>query len=92
MWAALAVLLAVPPLAIGQTRAENSATVPTNPPGVEHAAPSSSTDIRKIPTHAEAIAALMAPDDPNPALGQESPQALEQRFKSANRGSEKRER
>ena len=75
MWAALAVLLAVPPLAIEQTRAENSAPVPTNPLGVEHAAPSSSTEIRKIPTHAEAIAALMAPDDPNPALGPESPQA-----------------
>jgi hypothetical protein len=85
MWAALATLLAVPPLAIGQIRAEDGAAVPANPgigpgtgkinPGVEPAVPSSSTDIRKIPTHAEAIAALMAPDDPNPALGPEPPQA-----------------
>ena len=86
MWAtALATSLAVAPLAIGQIRAEESATVPTNPgfkpdtgqinPGAEHPAPSSSTDIRKIPTHAEAVAALMASDDPNPAPGQESAQA-----------------
>jgi hypothetical protein len=83
---ALATGLAIAaPLATGPVRAEDSATVPTNPgfnpstgqinPGVEHPAPSSSTDFRKIPTHAEAIAALMAPDDPNPAPGPKSAQA-----------------
>ena len=44
-------------------------------PGVEHAAPSNSSDIRKIPTHAEAVVALLASDDPNPAPGQALPQA-----------------
>src|SRR5476649_23370 len=72
------------PLASGVARADDSATVPTNPgfkpggqinPGTEHPAPSSSTDIRKIPSHAEAVAALMAADDPNPSPGQASPQA-----------------
>ena len=83
---ALATGLAVAlPLTSGSIRAEEGATVPTNPgfrpgtgqinPGVEHPAPSNSTDIRKIPTHAEAIAALMASDDPNPVPGPEAPQA-----------------
>jgi len=82
MWAtALATSLAFAPLAVEQIRAQGSVTVPTDPgfkpdtgqinPGVEHPAPSSSTDIQKIPTHAEAIAALMAPDDPVSALGQQ---------------------
>ena len=71
------------PLATGPLFGEESATVPTNPgfnpstgqinPGVEHAAPSSSTDIRKIPSPAEARAALLATDDANPVAGQEAP-------------------
>jgi hypothetical protein len=65
-------------LSVASTRADD-ATVQTNPgfkpstgqinPGVEHPAPSSSTDIRQIPTPAEARAALGAPDDPNPVAG-----------------------
>lgn len=43
-------------------------------PGETKAAPSASTDIRKIPTHAEALAAFRKFDDPNPALGAEAPQ------------------
>ena len=64
-------------------RAEESATVPTNPgfksngqinPGVTQQAPSTSTDVRKIPTPAEARAAFMAPNDPNPVPGPQAPQ------------------
>jgi hypothetical protein len=71
------------PLASGPSLGEESATVPTNPgfnpgtgqinPGTEHPAPSSSTDIRKIPSPAEARAAMFAPNDPNPVAGQEAP-------------------
>ena len=79
---ALATGLAVAiPLATGPVRAEESSTVKTNPgfdagsghinPGAPHQAPSSSTDFRKIQTTAEARAALLAPDDPNPVLGQD---------------------
>ena len=77
-------LVVAAPLASGQVRAPESATVQTNPgfkpdtgqinPGVEHQAPSTSTDIRKIPTPEESRAALLAPDDPNPVLGPEPPQ------------------
>lgn len=59
----------------------DGATSPTNPgfnpdtgkinDGGQAQTPSSSNDIRKIPTQAEARAALMAPDDPNPVPGQE---------------------
>lgn len=74
---AIAAVLAAAPL-----RAQD--TIKTNPgfnpdtgqinPGDTKAAPSFSTDIRKIPTHAEALAALRAFDDPTPALGAEAPQ------------------
>ena len=74
---AVAAVLAAAPL-----RAQD--TVKTNPgfnpdtgqinPGETKAAPSASIDIRKIPSHAEALAALRAFDDPNPALGAEAPQ------------------
>lgn len=77
-------LVVAAPLVISQVCAEESATVQTNPgfkpdagqinSGRTLAAPSSATDIRKIPTHAEAVAALMAPDDPNPVPGAEAPQ------------------
>ena len=77
---ALATGLAVAvPLASGPVRAEESATVPTNPgfnpgtgqinPGVTMQAPSSSTDIRKIPTPAEARAALLMPISTQPSAG-----------------------
>lgn len=65
------------------THAQEKSTVTTNPgfkpgsgqinPGETIAAPSSSTDIRKIPSHAEAVAALMATDDPVSALGAQAP-------------------
>lgn len=68
------------------THAQEKSTVTTNPgfkpgtgqinPGETIAAPSSSTNIRKIPSHAEAIAALMAPDDPVSALGAEVPNTV----------------
>lgn len=74
---AVAVVLTAAPL-----RAQD--TVKTNPgfnpdtgqinPGEAKAAPSASIDVRKIPTHAEALAALRTVDDPNPALGAEAPQ------------------
>lgn len=63
------------------TQAQEKSTVTTNPgfkpgtgqinPGETIAAPSSSIDIRKIPSHAEAVAALMAANDPVSALGPE---------------------
>jgi hypothetical protein len=59
--------------------AKDSATVRTNPgfnpdtgqinPGETHQVPSSSADIRKVPTPDEIRAALMTPDDPTPSLG-----------------------
>ena len=84
---ALATGLAVAiPLATDPVRAQESSTVKTNPgfdagsgrinPGVPHQAPSSSTDFRKIPTTAEARAALLASDDPNPVLGQDLKPAI----------------
>jgi hypothetical protein len=70
--------IAIPPAA-GPARAEDSATVPTNPgfkpgtgqinPGVAQQAPSSSSDIRKIPTPAEARAAKMTPVSTQPSTG-----------------------
>jgi hypothetical protein len=67
------------PLAIAQVRAEESATVPTNPgfkpdtgqinPGVTRQAPSNSADVRKIPTAAEARAAKMMPISTQPSAG-----------------------
>lgn len=77
---ALAVgLVVAAPLASGQVRAPESATVPTNPgfkpdtgqinPGVEHPAPSMSADDRKIPTPEEARAALMMPVATEPSAG-----------------------
>jgi hypothetical protein len=81
---ALATSLAVAvPLATAPVRAEESATVPTNPgfkpdsgqinPGAEHPAPSSSVDIRKIPNPAEARAALMMPVSTQPSTGSAPP-------------------
>lgn len=78
--AGLAIVMPIPQgAAQNAQRGTESATVPTNPgfdadsgqinPGRTLQAPSSSDDIRKIPTHAEAVAALMAPDDPTPSLG-----------------------
>jgi len=77
-------LVVAAPLASGQVRAPENATVQTNPgfkpdtgqinPGVTMQAPSASLDIRKIPTPEESRAALLAPDDPNPVLGPEPPQ------------------
>jgi hypothetical protein len=75
--------------------AEESATVPTNPgfkasgqinPGATLQAPSQSTDIRKIPSTAEARAALLAPDDPNPVLGAPSAPPQPQANAGANAG------
>ncbi len=76
-------LAAVVPLAPGSALAQEMPTVTTNPgfkpgtgqinPGETLAAPSSSIDIRKIPSHAEAVAALMSADDPVSALGAEVP-------------------
>ncbi len=67
------------PLTIGPAGAEESATVPTYPgfnpstgqinPGVVQQAPSNSTDVRKIPTHAEAVAAVMMPVSTQPSAG-----------------------
>lgn len=72
-------LVVAAPLASGQVRAPESATVQTNPgfkpdtgqinPGVEHQAPSTSTDIRKIPTPEESRAALMMPIATEPSAG-----------------------
>lgn len=72
-------LVVAAPLATSQVRAEDSATVPTNPgfkpdtgqinPGVEHQAPSTSTDIRIIPTPEESRAALMMPVATEPSAG-----------------------
>jgi hypothetical protein len=81
---ALATGLAVAvPLATAPIRAEESATVPTNPGfkpdsgqinlGAEHPVPSSSDDIRKIPTPAEARAALMMPVSTQPSTGAAPP-------------------
>jgi hypothetical protein len=71
------------PLAMGLAHAQEKATIPTDPgfhadtgqinPGGTIGAPSSSTDIRKIPSHAEAVAALMATDDAVSALGADVP-------------------
>ena len=83
---ALATGLAVAiPLSVhAQEKAKDGFTLQTNPgfnpntgqinPGGTSATPSSSIDIRKIPSHAEAIAALMAPSDPNSAPGADAPQ------------------
>jgi hypothetical protein len=75
--------VAAPLAAQAQEKAQDKSTVTTNPgfkpgsgqinPGETLAAPSSSTDIRKIPSHADAVAALMATDDPVSALGPEVP-------------------
>ncbi|HEY5167255.1 MAG TPA: hypothetical protein VII80_05565 [Pseudolabrys sp.] len=77
-------MIVAAPLAIGQVRAEESATVPTNPgfkpdtgqinPGATKQAPSQSTEIIKIPTPAEVRAAKMMPVSTRPSLGNE-PQA-----------------
>jgi len=66
---------------VTQKLTADGATLPTNPgfnpdtgkinDGGQAQASSSSDDIRKIPTQAEARAALMMHDDPNPVLGQE---------------------
>jgi hypothetical protein len=81
---ALAAGLAVAPLATGSARAEESATVPTDPgfkpdtgqlnPGPTEQAYSKSADVRKVPTPAESRTALRAPDDPTSSLGSELPQ------------------
>jgi hypothetical protein len=80
---ALAAGLAVAPLTTGAARAEESATVPTNPgfkpdtgqinPGATEQAYSKSAAVRKVPTLDEARAALRAQGDPNPSLGPEPP-------------------
>lgn len=72
-------LVVAAPLASGQVRAPESATVPTNPgfkpdtgqinPGVTIQAPSTSLDIRKIPTPEESRAALMMPVSTEPSAG-----------------------
>jgi hypothetical protein len=78
---ALAAGLAVAPFATGSARAEESATVPTDPgfkpdtgqlnPGATKQAYSKSADVRKVPTPVESRAALRAPDDPTSSLGPE---------------------
>lgn len=80
----LAAGLAVIPLATGPARAEESATVPTDPgfkpdtrqlnPGATEQAFSKSADVRKVPTPAESRAALRASDDPTSSLGSEPTQ------------------
>jgi hypothetical protein len=80
---ATALAIAAPFAAQAQDKNQDNSTVTTNPgfkpgtgqinPGVTIAAPSSSIDIRKIPSHADAVAALMATDDPVSALGPEVP-------------------
>ncbi len=80
---ALATGLAITaPLAAGLAQAQEKSTVTTNPgfkpggqinPGETIAAPSSSIDIRKIPSHADAVTALMAEDNPVSALGPDTP-------------------
>lgn len=77
-------LLVAMPLAFGQSRASEGATVTTDPgfkPGTgeintgrETPAPSYSSQIISIPTPEQSRAALLAPDDPNPVLGPEPPQ------------------
>jgi hypothetical protein len=81
--AGLAAVFAVAPLRAEDIKTTQD-TLKTNPgfnpgtgqinPGESQATPSSSIDIRKIPTHAEALAALRKADDPNPSLGSEAPQ------------------
>lgn len=80
---ALATVLAAAPLRAQDIKTTQD-TIKTNPgfnpgtgqinPGETKAAPSASTDIRKIPTPAEALAAFRKVDDPNPSLGSEAPQ------------------
>jgi hypothetical protein len=80
---ALATVLGAAPLQAQDVKTTQE-TVKTTPgfnpgsgqinPGETKAAPSASTDIRKIPTHDEALAAFRKFDDPNPALGAEAPQ------------------
>jgi len=72
-------LVVAAPLAFGQVRTPDSATVPTNPgfkpdtgqinPGVTMQAPSTSLDVRKIPTPEESRAALMTPISTQPSAG-----------------------
>jgi hypothetical protein len=72
-------LVVAAPLAIGQVRTPDSATVTTNPgfkpdtgqinPGVEHQAPSQSSQIISIPTPEESRAALMTPISTQPSAG-----------------------
>jgi hypothetical protein len=80
---ALAAVLAAAPLRADEIKTTQD-TLKTNPgfnpdigqinAGETKAAPSGSIGIRKIPTHAEALAALRKVDDPNPSLGSETPQ------------------
>jgi hypothetical protein len=75
---ALAAILAAAPIHAQDVKTTQD-TIKTNPgfnpgsgqinEGGTKAIASSSTDIRKIPTHAEALAALRMVDDPNPSLG-----------------------
>jgi len=74
-----ATLAAVLSLPCSPVRAEESATVRTDPgftpnsgqinPGVEQQAPSQSSDIRNIPTPEEARAALLTPASKEPSTG-----------------------
>ncbi|HEY4981911.1 MAG TPA: hypothetical protein VII24_08215 [Pseudolabrys sp.] len=77
-------MIVAAPLASGQVRAEESATVTTNPgfkpdtgqinPGVTKQAPSQSTEVIKLPTPEEVRAAKMMPVSTQPSLGN-GPQA-----------------
>ncbi len=77
---AAGLLIAAP---VASRGAEESATVPTNPGfksngqinlGKTLQVPSSSIDVRKIPTPDEARAAFLSPDDPNPVPGPQAAQ------------------
>jgi len=84
---AASLVVVAAPLATAQVRAEESATVPTNPgfkpdtgqinPGVTKQAPSQSSEIITIPTPAEARAAKMEPISTQPSAGAASADATQ---------------
>ena len=75
----VAAVLALP-IVVGPVRAEDSATVPTDPgfrpgtgqinPGVEEQAPSQSSEVTNIPTPEESRWALMTPVSKQPSTGE----------------------
>ena len=75
----VAAVLALP-IVVGPVRAEDSATVPTDPgfrpgtgqinPGVEEQAPSQSSEVTNIPTPEELRWALMTPVSKQPSTGE----------------------